>query len=113
MGILTQQHIIVYIAQHLHITIIIIITGTGADISIDQDQQHIHTNHTRRINQLVDMSEVINQLAAGINQLADQVQGRELEVQELVVQEQVRAADANTDRKIKNNYYFIAIGSVL
>ena len=68
---------------------------TGVDISIDQ--QHIHINHTRRINQVVDTSEVINQL------VEDQVgRGRELAGQEqLVVQEQILAADANNDRKIK------------
>ena len=67
------------------LTITLVITGiTGTDIRIDQ--QHTH----------IDRMEVINQVEAVINQLEDQVQGRELVVQELAVQE-----DANNDRKIK------------
>ena len=86
--------IIVHIVQHLHITIIII---TGTDISIAQ--QHIHIDHTqRRINQVVDTSEVINQVEAAIDQVG---RVRELVGQEVAVQEQVLAADANNDRKIK------------
>ena len=77
------------------LTITLYITGT--DISI----RHIHINHTSRINQMVDMLEE-NQVEA-VSQLADQAgRGRELAGQEpQVVQEQVWAADANIDRKIK------------
>jgi hypothetical protein len=66
------------------ITCITGITGTGITCT-----QHIHIDH---INQ-VDMSEE-DQVAA-VNHLVDQVQGRELAAQEVVVQEQVLAADAN------------------
>lgn len=80
-------------------TLTITLDTTVTDISIDQ--QHILINHTSRINQVVDMLEE-NQVEA-VSQLADQAgRGRELAGQEpQVVQEQVWAADANIDRKIK------------
>jgi hypothetical protein len=71
------------------ITCITGITGTGITGTGITCTQHIHIDH---INQ-VDMSEE-DQVAA-VNHLVDQVQGRELAAQEVVVQEQVLAADAN------------------